>query len=211
MSVPWIYIEYRPCSKNKPRGLPNNWIQTAWSFFTLCQTAEVFEQLQRQPGRGQICTKTLLCIPESNMLIHSKHDNNTFWYLPPWAVSGEACLIRSSRFCYYCEDKYMKRYVPNCKHRLDITANAEALLHHFVHLSNAHSFCWVPKRGSMSISEAPEHQYIQAHADVSHLSGGDGDRNWNNRNKSRAIRIKPNKKLWENQQTAGMHPIVWSL
>lgn len=71
----------------------------------------------------------------------------------------------------------MKRYVPNCKHRLDITANAEAQLNYFVHLSNAHPFVQCPRGDSMSISEAPEHQYIQAHADVSHLPEGKGDRN----------------------------------
>lgn len=61
----------------------------------------------------------------------------------------------------------MKRYVPNCKHRLDITANAEAQLN-FVHLSNEKTLLFsAPLGDSMSISEAPEHQYIQAHADVS--------------------------------------------
>jgi len=31
-------------------------------------------------------------------------------------------------------DKYMKRYVPNCKHRLDITANAEAPEHQYIQI-----------------------------------------------------------------------------
>lgn len=44
---------------------------TTWlkllDLFSPC--VKVFEQLQRQPGLGQLCSKTLLCTPESNMLI----------------------------------------------------------------------------------------------------------------------------------------------
>lgn len=62
---------------------------TTWlkllDLFSPC--VKVFEQLQRQPGLGQLCSKTLLCTPESKMLIRIA-STTTIYILMSSSLSG---------------------------------------------------------------------------------------------------------------------------